>query len=161
MAVRAHPLTGPLIVLGGALMLLLVSLMTWYRVDLGAISGGARFAARYAAQNDIATSANAWDPWGTLSGVLLFAAIAAAVALAIAGIATGARSLGAAAGCMAAGAVATVLVGLHVISGPEPRAVVEVTGWAWVGLACALIVLVGGFVWWDRVQHPVPAGAAA
>jgi len=160
-AVRAHPLTGPLVVLAGALTLLLVSFLTWYRVDLGAISGGARFAARYAAQNGIATSANAWDPWSTPAGLLLFVSVASAIGLAITGVATGARSMGAAAGAMAAGAVASILVALHLLSGPQPRDVVHVTGWAWVGLVCALVVLGGGFVWWDHTQHPVPAARAA
>ncbi len=157
---RAHPLTGPLVVLGGALALLVVSFLTWYRVDLGAISGGAQFAARYAAQNGIATSANAWDPWSTLAGLVLFASVATAIGLAITGVATRARSMGAAAASMGAGAVASILIALHIVSGPQPRHVVEVTGWAWVGLLCAIVVLVGGFVWWDHTQHPV-AGARA
>ena len=157
---RAHPLTGPLVVLGGGLALLLVSFLTWYRVDLTAISGGPQFASRYAAQNGIATSANAWDPWSTLSGVVLFTAMAAAIGLAISGVATGARSMGAAAASLAAGAVASVLIALHIISGPQPRAVVAVTGWAWFGLLCGIVVLVGGFVWWDHTQHPVPAARA-
>ena len=162
MPVRAHPLTGPLVVLGGALVLLLVSFLTWYRVDLAAISGGAQFAARYAEQNGIATSANAWDPWSTLAGLVLFATIAGAIGLAITGVATGARSMGAAAASMAAGAVASVLIALHIVSGPQPRKVVEVTGWAWVGLLCAIVVVVGGFVWWDHTQHPLsPARPAA
>ncbi len=161
MPVRAHPLTGPLVVLGGALSLLLVSFLTWYRVDLTAITGGAQFAARYAAQNGIATSADAWEPWSTLAGVALFAAMATAIGLAITGVATGARSMGAAAASMAAGALASVLIVLHVISAPQPHAVVQVTGWAWVGLLCAIVVLVGGFVWWDHIQHPVARRGAA
>ncbi|HVP01765.1 MAG TPA: hypothetical protein VMT10_04275 [Solirubrobacteraceae bacterium] len=156
---RSHPLTGPLLVLAGALGLLLVSFLTWYSVDLGAISGGARFAARYAAENGIATNANAWTPWSTFAGIVLFGAIAAAAGLAIGGVATGARSMGAAAGAMGAGALASALIVLHIAARPQPHAVVTVTGWAWVGLLCAVLVLVGGFVWWDHTQHPVPAGS--
>ncbi len=146
---------GPLIVLAGAAGLLVVSLMTWYRIDLGGIAGGGAVIARYARENDYATGANAWEPWGLLSDLVLLLVIGAGLLLPLAAISGRLTGLRAALGAIVTGAVGTSLVLLHVvISGPEPQDIVDAQAAAWLGLLCCLVMLGGGFLWWDRVAHP-------
>ena len=145
---------GPLIVLAGALGLLVLSLMTWYSVDLGKIAGGGAVISRYAKDNDFATGANAWEPWGTLSDLVLLLVIAAGIAFPLASIAGRLTGLRAALGAIVTGALGTALVLIHVISGPKPRDIVDVQVAAWLGLLCCVAMLAGGFLWWDRVAHP-------
>ena len=146
---------GPLIVLAGAAGLLVVSLMTWYRIDLGRIAGGGPVITRYARENDYATGANAWEPFGLVADLVLLLVIGAGLLLPLAAISGRLTGLRAALGAIVAGALGTALVLLHVvISGPEPQDIVDAQPAAWLGLLCCLTILGGGFLWWDRVAHP-------
>ncbi len=62
--------------------------------------------------------------------------------------------VGPALGAIVTGALGTALVLLHVISGPEPQAIVDVRPAAWLGLACCVAMLGGAFLWWDATAHP-------
>lgn len=134
--------------------LLIVSLLTWYAVDPAKISVGAHFAQSYAQQNSLALEANAWEPFGFGSDLLLLAVIAGAVTLGAMGIAGRAGDLRPALGALAAGGVGTALVLLHLISKPRPSDIIVIRSGVWLGLLCCLVVLAGGFLWWDRAQHP-------
>lgn len=151
---RRHPLLGPLLVLAGGLGLLIASLLTWYAIDPAKISVGARFAETYAQQNGLALEANAWEPFGFGSDLLLLAVIAGAVTLGAVGVAGRAADVRPALGALAAGGFGTALVLLHLISKPRPSDIIVVRGGVWLGLLCCLVVLAGGFLWWDRAQHP-------
>jgi hypothetical protein len=153
--VRERLQPGPLIVLAGAAGLLVVSLMTWYRIDLGRIAGGGGVIARYARDNDYATGANAWEPWGLISDLVLLLVIGAGLLLPLAAMTGRLSGLRAALGAILTGALGTALVLLHVvISAPEPQDIVDVQAAAWLGLVCSVAMLGGGFLWWDRVAHP-------
>jgi hypothetical protein len=153
--VRERLKPGPLIVLAGAAGLLVVSLMTWYRIDLGKIAGGGAVIARYARENDYATGANAWEPWSPLADLVLLLVIGAGLLLPLAAMSGRLSGLRAALGAIVTGALGTSLVLLHVvISGPEPQDIVDAQPAAWLGLLCCLAMLGGGFLWWDRVAHP-------
>jgi len=153
--VRERLKPGPLIVLAGAAGLLVVSLMTWYRIDLGRIAGGGPVITRYARENDYATGANAWEPFGLVADLVLLLVIGAGLLLPLAAISGRLTGLRAALGAIVAGALGTALVLLHVvISGPEPQDIVDAQPAAWLGLLCCLTILGGGFLWWDRVAHP-------
>jgi len=152
--VRERLKPGPLIVLAGASALLVVSLMTWYRIDLGRIAGGGPVITRYARDNDFATGANAWEPWGPVSDLVLLLVIGAGIAVPLAAIAGRLTGLRAALAAIVAGAVGTALVLIHVVSGPKPHDIVDVQFAAWLGLLCCVAMLGGGFLWWDRVAHP-------
>jgi hypothetical protein len=152
--VRERLKPGPLIVLAGAAGLLVVSLMTWYRIDLGKIAGGGAVITRYATDNDFATGANAWEPWGLLPDLVLLLVIGAGLLLPLAAISGRLTGLRPALGAIVTGALGTALVLLHIISGPEPHDIVSVQFPAWLGLLCCLAMLGGGFLWWDRVAHP-------
>lgn len=146
--------TGPLIVLAAAAGLLVLSLMTWYEVDLSKIEGGRAVLERYVQQAGFATTANAWEPWGLPSDLVLVAVIVAGVllgGLALLGVLHG---LAPAAGAIVAGALGTAIVLLHVVSGPQPSEIVSVQAAAWLGLLCCVAMLGGAFLWWDRVAHP-------
>ncbi len=151
---RDHPLLGPLLVLAGGIALLVSSLLTWYAIDLGQIPVGARVAEANARQNDQALSANAWEPRGLLSDLLLLALIAAAVTLAVVGILSRGSDVRAALGALATGAVATILCVLWLLSKPRPADIIELRSGAWLGVLSSLLVLGGAFLWWDRAQHP-------
>jgi hypothetical protein len=156
--VRQRPQTGPLIVLVAAAGLLVVSVLTWYTIDVGKIEGGRAVVQRFVDQNDFATSANAWEPWGVPSDLLLLVVILAGIALPAATLAGALRGLGPALGAIITGALGTALVLIHVVSPPEPGEIVQVEPAAWLGLACCLAMLVGAFLWWDRTAHPPARG---
>ncbi len=154
---RQRPQTGPLIVLAAAAGLFLVSFLTWYTVDIAKIEGGRAVVQRFVDQNDFATSANAWEPWGIPSDLLLLAVIAAGIALPVATLTGVLRGLRPALGAIVTGALGTGLVLIHVVSPPEPTDIVQVGSAAWLGLVCTLAMLIGAFLWWDRTAHPPPA----
>lgn len=148
-----------MLVLAGGIGLLIASLQTWYAVDTAKISVGARFADAYARQNGLALKANAWEPFGYGADLLLLAVIAAAVTLGAIGVASRGADPRPALGALAAGAIGTALVLLHVFSRPKPSEIVVLRAGVWLGLLCCLVVLGGAFAWWDRAQHPPRAAA--
>lgn len=152
-AVRVRPLSGPLLVLAGALALLVLSLMTWYEVRLGTLPGGERFAAQLAREAGFATSANGWEPYGLLSDALLLTVVVGGAALALTGLATGAALVAPALAALAVGAVGVVLVGLRLLDGPQPGELVSTRAPAWLALLATLAMLAGAALWWDRAQH--------
>ena len=158
---RNHRLLGPLMAMVGAIAYFVVSLMTWYQVDLSKISVGAKFAAQYAKQADLATSANAWEPWGITSDLVMLVVIVGSIAIAIMLIVRGARSIGIAAGLLAIGAIGTLQVLLHILSGPQPTDLVDVQPIAWLGTLSTLLIMVGGYLSFDYAQHGTPQQPAS
>ena len=155
---RQRPQTGPLIVLAAAAGLFVLSFLTWYTVDLDGIEGGRAVVQRFVDQNDFATSANAWEPWGLPADLLLLLVIGAGVALPAATLAGALRGLAPALGAIVAGALGTARGRMHVLSPPQPSEIVGVEPAAWLGLLCCIAMLAGAFLWWDRTAHP-PDGA--
>lgn len=153
---RNHPLLGPLLGIIGAIALFVVSLMTWYQVDLSKISVGAKFAAQYAKQADLATSANAWEPWGFGSDIVMLAVIVGAIGLGVMLASGGTRSVGLAAALLAVGVVGTLLILLHILSGPQPTEIVDVQPISWLGALSAIVIMVGGYLSFDYAQHSSP-----
>lgn len=153
---RNQRLFGPLLAIVGAVALFVISLMTWYQVDLSKISVGAKFAAQYAKQADLATSANAWEPWGYGSDIVMLVVILGSIALGIALIGGGARAVGLAGALLALGVIGTLLVLLHILSGPQPSEIVDVQPIAWLGALSTLLILAGGYLSFDYAQHSPP-----
>ena len=153
---RNQRLFGPSLAIVGAVALFVISLMTWYEVDLSKISVGAKFAAQYAKQADLAISANAWEPWGYGSDIVMLAVILGSIALGIALIGGGARAIGLAGALLALGVIGTLLVLLHILSGPQPSDLVDVQPIAWLGALSAILILVGGYLSFDYAQHGAP-----
>ena len=153
---RNQRLFGPLLAIVGAVALFVISLMTWYEVDLSKISVGAKFAAQYAKQADLAISANAWEPWGYGSDIVMLAVILGSIALGIALIGGGARAIGLAGALLALGVIGTLLVLLHILSGPQPSDLVDIQPIAWLGALSALLILAGGYLSFDYAQHSPP-----
>lgn len=153
---RNQRLFGPLLAIVGAVALFVISLMTWYQVDLSKISVGAKFAAQYAKQADLATSANAWEPWGYGSDIVMLAVILGSIALGIALIGRGSRAVGLAGALLALGVIGTLLVLLHILSGPQPSEIVDVQPIAWLGALSTLLILAGGYLSFDYAQHSPP-----
>ena len=153
---RNHRLSGPLLAIVGAAAFFVISLMTWYQVDLSKISVGAKFAAQYAKQADLATSANAWEPWGFGSDVLMLAVIVGAIGLGVLLIAGSSRAVVLAGALLALGVIGTLLVLLHILSGPQPSDLVDVQPIAWLGALSAILILVGGYLSFDYAQHGAP-----
>lgn len=153
---RNHRLFGPLLAIVGAVALFVISLMTWYQIDLAKISVGAKFAAQYAKQADLATSANAWEPWGFGSDIVMLAVILGSIGLGVLLIAGRARAVGAAGALLALGVIGTLLVLLHILSGPQPSEIVDVQPIAWLGALSAIMILAGGYLSFDYAQHSAP-----
>ena len=153
---RNQRLFGPLLAIVGAVALFVISLMTWYEVDLSKISVGAKFAAQYAKQADLAISANAWEPWGYGSDIVMLVVILGSIALGIALIGGGARAVGLAGALLALGVIGTLLVLLHILSGPQPSDLVDVQPIAWLGALSAILILAGGYLSFDYAQHSAP-----
>jgi len=151
-----HRLFGPLLAIVGAAAFFVISLMTWYQVDLSKISVGAKFAAQYAKQADLATSANAWEPWGFGSDILMLAVIVGAIGLGVLLIAGSSRAVVLAGALLALGVIGTLLVLLHILSGPQPSDLVDVQPIAWLGALSALLILAGGYLSFDYAQHSAP-----
>ena len=153
---RNQRLFGPSLAILGAVALFVISLMTWYQVDLSKISVGAKFAAQYAKQADLATSANAWEPWGFGSDVLMLAVIVGAIGLGVLLIAGSSRAFAPAGALLALGVIGTLLVLLHILSGPQPSDLVDIQPIAWLGALSALLILAGGYLSFDYAQHSAP-----
>ena len=153
---RNHRLSGPLLAIVGAAAFFVISLMTWYQVDLSKISVGAKFAAQYAKQADLATSANAWEPWGFGSDILMLAVIVGAIGLGVLLIAGSSRAVALAGALLALGVIGTLLVLMHILSGPQPSDLVDVQPIAWLGALSALLILAGGYLSFDYAQHSAP-----
>ena len=153
---RNQRLFGPPLAILGAVALFVISLMTWYEVDLSKISVGAKFAAQYAKQADLATSANAWEPWGFGSDILMLAVIVGAIGLGVLLIAGSSRAFALAGALLALGVIGTLLVLLHILSGPQPSEIVDVQPIAWLGALSALVILAGGYLSFDYAQHSAP-----
>jgi hypothetical protein len=151
-----HRLFGPLLAIVGGVAFFVISLMTWYQVDLSKISVGAKFAAQYAKQADLATSANAWEPWGFGSDILMLAVIVGAIGLGVLLIAGSSRAVVLAGALLALGVIGTLLVLLHILSGPQPSDLVDVQPIAWLGALSAILILVGGYLSFDYAQHGAP-----
>lgn len=159
---RNNPLFGPAIAIISSIAFFVISLMTWYTIDLSKISVGAKFAAQYAKQADFATSANAWEPWGIVSDFLMFAVIVGGIVLSVMLIVGGAKAIPQAAGLLGLGVVGTLLVLLHILSGPQPSEIVSVEPIAWLGALSAIGIVVGGYLSFDYAQHgakPEPSSA--
>lgn len=153
---RNQRLFGPPLAILGAVALFVISLMTWYEVDLSKISVGAKFAAQYAKQADLATSANAWEPWGFGSDILMLAVIVGAIGLGVLLIAGSSRAVVLAGALLALGVIGTLLVLLHILSGPQPSDLVDVQPIAWLGALSAILILAGGYLSFDYAQHSAP-----
>ena len=153
---RNHRLFGPLLGIIGGAAFFVISLTTWYEVDLAKISVGAKFAAQYAKQANLATSANAWEPWGFGSDVLMAIVIVGSIGLGVALIVGGARAVGLSGALLALGIIGTLLVLLHILSGPQPSEIVDVQPIAWLGALSTLVILAGGYLSFDYAQHVAP-----
>jgi len=151
-----HRLFGPLLAIVGGVAFFFISLMTWYQVDLAKTSVGAKFAAQYAKQADLATSANAWEPWGFVSDILMLAVIVGAIGLGVLLITGSSRAVALAGALLALGVIGTLLVLLHILSGPQPSDLVDVQPIAWLGALAAIVILVGGYLSFDYAQHSAP-----
>ncbi|MCX6370059.1 MAG: hypothetical protein NTZ58_02240 [Solirubrobacterales bacterium] len=151
-----HRLFGPLLAIVGGVAFFVISLMTWYQVDLSKISVGAKFAAQYAKQADLATSANAWEPWGFGSDILMLIVILGAIGLGVLLITGSSRAVALAGALLALGVIGTLLVLLHILSGPQPSDLVDVQPIAWLGALAAIVILVGGYLSFDYAQHSAP-----
>ena len=152
---RNNPLPGPAIAIVSSIAFFVISLMTWYTIDLSKISVGAKFATQYAKQADFATSANAWEPWGIVSDFLMFAVIVGGIVLSVMLIAGGVKAVPQAAGLLGLGVVGTMLVLLHILSGPQPSEIVNVEPISWLGALSAIGIVLGGYLSFDYSQHGV------
>ena len=85
---------------------------------------------------------------------MLLLVIGAGLVLALGALSGRLSGLRPALGAIVAGALGTALVLLHVVSGPEPQAIVDVRPVAWLGLLCCVAMLGGAFLWWDAAAHP-------
>lgn len=135
---------GSAIAAAGAIALFVVSLQTWYVIDLSKISGGDALVEQYAREAGFALSANAWEPRGYFSDLIMFLVIAGtlmAVAWVLAG---GGRLAGTA--VLVIGIVGVLQQLVHLLSTPSPAEIVEVRPIAWLGLLCALAIAGGGFL---------------
>ncbi len=157
---RNHRLFGPLLAVVGAVGFFVISLMTWYTVDLSKISVGAKFAAQYARQADLATSANGWEPWGYGSDIVMLVVIGASIGLGVMLVVGGGRAVGLAGALLALGVIGTLLVLLHTLSGPEPSEIVDVQPIVWLAALSTLLILAGGYLSFDYAQHSAPRQSA-
>jgi hypothetical protein len=143
---------GPLLVLIGGIGLFVVSLRTWYAVDLAKLPGGVRVADQVARTQHFASTANGWEPWGLLSDVLLFLVIAIAVAAGVAGLTTRRADPRIAFAAALAGLVGIVPNALHLIDEPQPSALVTVRPSAWLSVAACGLIVLGGGRWFARLS---------
>lgn len=128
----------------GAVALFVVSLQTWYMIDVSKIPGGERLIEQYAKQAGFALTANAWEPWSYLSDFILFAVIVGTLAAVAWVLLGGGRAAGTV--VLAIGIVGLLQQLIHLLSGPSPSEIVEIRPVAWLGLLSTLAIAVGGFL---------------
>lgn len=128
----------------GAVALFIVSLQTWYVIDLSKVSGGDALVEQYAREAGFALSANAWEPRGYLSDLIMFLVIAGTLAAVGWVLAGGGRLAGTT--VLLIGIVGILQQLVYLLSTPSPAAIVEVRPIAWLGLLCALAIAGGGFL---------------
>jgi hypothetical protein len=142
--VNSRGILGSAIAAGGAIALFVVSLQTWYVIDLSKIPGGDGLVEQYAREAGFALSANAWEPRGFLSDLVMFAVIAGTLVAVGWVLAGGGRLAGTT--VLLIGTVAVLQQLVHLLSTPAPAEIVEVRPIAWLGLICALAIAAGGFL---------------
>ena len=135
---------GSAIAAAGAVALFVVSLQTWYVIDVSKIPGGDRLIEQYAQKAGFALTANAWEPWGYLSDLVLFAVIVGTLAAVGWVLLGGGRAAGTT--VLVIGIVGILQQLIHLLSGPSPSELVEIRPIAWLGLLCTLAIAGGGFL---------------
>jgi hypothetical protein len=143
-AVNSRGLFGSAVAAGGAIALFIVSLQTWYVIDVSKIPGGDRLVEQYAREAGFALSANAWEPRGFLSDLVMFGVIAGTLAAVGWVLAGGGRLAGTT--VLMIGVVGVLQQLVHLLSTPSPAEIVDVRPVAWLGLLCALAIAAGGFL---------------
>ena len=135
---------GSVLAVAGAVALFVLSLRTWYVIDVSKIPGGDALIEQYARQAGFALSANAWEPWGFLSDLIMFLVIAGSLA----GVAWVLLGGGRLAGTVVLfiGIVGLLQQLVHLLSGPSPSEIVDVRPIAWLGLLSTLAIALGGFL---------------
>lgn len=135
---------GTAIAAAGAVALFVVSLQTWYVIDVSKIPGGERLIEQYAGKAGFALTANAWEPWGYLSDFILFVVIVGTLAAVGWVLLGGGRAAGTA--VLVIGIVGLLQQMIHLLSGPSPSELVEIRPIAWLGLLSTLAIAGGGFL---------------
>ena len=141
---NSRGLLGSAIAAIGAVALFIVSLQTWYVIDVSKIPGGANLVEQYAREAGFALSANAWEPRGFLSDLIMFGVIAGTLVAVGWVLAGGGRLAGTT--VLMIGVVAVLQQLVHLLSTPSPAEIVDVRPIAWLGLLCALAIAAGGFL---------------
>ncbi|MBJ7243895.1 MAG: hypothetical protein JHD03_03645 [Solirubrobacteraceae bacterium] len=86
----------------------------------------------------------------------MLAVILGAIGLGVLLIAGSSRAVVLAGALLALGVIGTLLVLLHILSGPQPSDLVDVQPIAWLGALSALLILAGGYLSFDYAQHSAP-----
>ena len=124
--------------------LFIVSLQTWYVIDVSKIPGGDRLIEQYAEKAGFALTANAWEPWGFLNDFILFAVIVGTLAAVVWVLLGGGRLAGTV--VLMIGIAGLLQQLMHLLSGPAPSELVEIRPVAWLGLLSTLAIALGGFL---------------
>ena len=140
---------GCVLAAGGAIALFIVSLQTWYVIDVAKIPGGEKLVEQYARQADFALTANAWEPWGPISDLLMFIVIAGTLVAVGWVLAGGGRLAGTVVLLIGIAGILQQMV--HLLSGPQPSEIVDVKGIAWLALLAAVAIAAGGFLCLESV----------
>lgn len=141
---NSRGLLGSAIAAIGAIALFIVSLQTWYVIDVSKIPGGEGLVEQYAREAGFALSANAWEPRGYLSDLIMFIVIAGTLVAVGWVLAGGGRLAGTT--VLVIGLVGVLQQLVYLLSTPAPAQIVEVRPIAWLGLLCALAIAGGGFL---------------
>lgn len=143
-AVNSRGVLGSAIAAVGAVALFIVSLQTWYVIDVSKIPGGDALVEQYAREAGFALSANAWEPRGYLSDLIMFLVIAGTLVAVGWVLAGGGRLAGTT--VLLIGIVGVLQQLVYLLSTPSPAEIVEVRPIAWLGLLCSLAIAGGGFL---------------
>ena len=154
---NSRGLLGSAIAAAGAIALFIVSLQTWYSIDLSKVPGGDRLVEQYAREAGFALTANAWEPRGFLSDLIMFGVIAGTLVAVGWVLAGGGRVAGTT--VLLIGIVGVLQQLVHLLSTPAPAEIVDVRGIAWLGLLCTLAIAAGGFLCLES-QGGIRAGRA-